>query len=123
MKTPITISLYDMRGRRGVSWAARIGLLAFLALCIWLSKGSTWWTLVTSCLFLFSMVSVSAQVVRPKHTKTDFAGLDDLQDWIDRQRAIEALERDFGRRQTVTLGAVENDTLRKYGASASEGDR
>lgn len=89
MKEPITINLYDHRGKRWVSWLARMALYAFLALCIWLSNGSTWWTFVTGVLFLLTFFLHMAQLART--TKTDFRSLDELQVWLDRQKVIESL--------------------------------
>lgn len=89
MKEPITINLYDHRGKRWTNWLARMALYAFLALCIWLSNGSTWWTFVTGVLFLLTFFLHMAQLART--TKTDFRSLDELQAWLDRQKVIESL--------------------------------
>lgn len=91
MKEPITINLYDNRGKRWVSWLARMALYAFLALCIWLSNGSTWWTLVTGVLFILTILGMAHRVANPKGGKTEFFGLDELQAWLDRQKVIESL--------------------------------
>lgn len=91
MKDPITINLYDHRGRRWTNWLALMGLFAFLAFCIWLSNGSTWWTLVTGVLFLLVLLGTVRRMMLPEHSKTEFCGLDELQVWLDRQKVIEAL--------------------------------
>lgn len=91
MKEPITINLYDHRGRGWANWLARIGLFAFLLLCIYVSQGSTWWTLVTGVIFLLTVLGVARRVVNPEKGKTEFHGLDELQAWLDRQKVIESL--------------------------------
>lgn len=91
MKEPITITLYDNRGKRWANWLAHMGLFAFLALCIWLSQGSAWWTLVTGVLFILAILGMAHQLANPKVGKTEFCGLDELQVWLDRQKVIESL--------------------------------
>lgn len=89
--TKLTIRLFDYRGQRWAIWLSRLGLYALLALCIWLSKGSTWWTLVTSVLFLLTVILT--MIGMTTKAKSDFHGLDELQAWVDRQRAIEAIDK------------------------------
>lgn len=91
MKEPITINLYDMRGKGWKSWLFFAQHLAFLAFCIWLSQGSTWWTFVTGCLFLLVFFSRVASLV--KSSEMNFHSLDELQVWLDRQKLIESLPR------------------------------
>lgn len=91
MKEPITINLYDHRGRGWANWLARMGLFAFLLLCIYVSQGSAWWTLVTGVLFLLALFAMAHRAVNPEKGKTEFRSLDELQVWLDRQKVIEAL--------------------------------
>ncbi len=87
----MSVTLHDYRAKRAFLLAWRVSVLAVLVLCILLSKGSTWWTLVTSLMFLavFGLMMASIK----SGTERSFASLDDLQAWVDQQRAIEAIVR------------------------------
>lgn len=112
-RDPIIIHLHDGRGRRWTNWLARMGLFAFLALCIWLSNGSTWWTLVTGVLFLLALLGMAHRMVNPERSKTEFCGLDELQIWLDRQKVIEALPPG-----EIIINPRDSDILRRYGVQA-----
>lgn len=90
MSKPIEIKLRDTRRLWPRNLILNLSTFAFLALCIWLSKGSVWWTLVSSGLFLLAFASSAMHLVRD--TTTEFSSLDELQSWIDRQRAIDAMQ-------------------------------
>ena len=66
-----------------ISDLATFGLIL---LCIYVSQGSAWWTLVTGCMFLFFVVARAAQA-----TKSDgflhFYSLVEMRDWLDNQEA------------------------------------
>lgn len=115
MKEPITINLYDYRGKRWTSWLARMGLFAFLAFCIWLSQGSTWWTLVTGVLFLLVLLGAAHRAVNPERGKTEFCGLDELQVWLDRQKVIESLPPGEIIIDPADQERVRNATIRERG--------
>ena len=89
MSEPIIINLHDNRGRAWANWLGFIATLSFLAFCIWLSQGSTWWTFITGVLFLLVFFVRLAHVARANTTV--FRGLDELHAWLDQQRVIEAL--------------------------------
>lgn len=97
MSSPTTIALYDRRGREFTRWVKLIINYVILAFCIWLSQGSTWWTLVTGFLFLLIFASTAFWLMQEE--KNEFKSLDELQGWIDKQRAIEQVLSDHEARR------------------------
>lgn len=54
---------------------------SFLSFCIWLSQGSTWWTLVTGVMFLaFGFGKMAIIMKQNKHV---FKTKAELQKWVD----------------------------------------
>ncbi|XJC79891.1 hypothetical protein ACHFCA_34955 (plasmid) [Delftia tsuruhatensis] len=85
MKEEITLHLNT------ASLATRIAMTAMtfglLILCIVISRGSTWWTLVTGLLFLvYFAVCIAATGQR---TTRKFKTLGELESWIMRERTRE----------------------------------
>lgn len=81
-KKPQIIIYKESLAQSLISDLATFGLIL---LCIWVSQGSAWWTLVTGCMFLFFVVIRALQV-----SKSDaclrFYSLDDMQEWLSRQQ-------------------------------------
>lgn len=111
MKDPIIIHLHDGRGRSVSRWLRAIFLYSLLAFCVWLSRDSTWWTLVSGLLFLLTFFSTVASLAR--ESKTEFRSLDELQVWLDRQKVIEALPRG-----EIIIDPRDSEILRRYGVQA-----
>lgn len=65
-----------------ISDLATFGLIL---LCIWVSQGSAWWTLVTGCMFLFFVV-IRALAATKSENCLRFYSLDDMQEWLNKQR-------------------------------------
>lgn len=59
-----------------------------LLLCAYVSQGSAWWTLVTGVLFIGYFV-MQLQRFTNSDTMLRFHSLDDMQAWLDKQKAVE----------------------------------
>ena len=64
------------------SWAKDLFTLAVTAFMVYLSKDSTWWTLVTGTMFIgFLSIKVFALL---KESENKFDNTDDVRAWLDR---------------------------------------
>ena len=81
---PNTLVLLDDRNALVKSIISRILLFGLLGLCIWISKGSTWWSLFTCALFLM-YAWATASLIASKRVR-QFQGLDELAAWVEGQR-------------------------------------
>lgn len=81
---PQTLILCDDRNALLKSIVSRIVLFGLLGLCIWISKGSVWWSLFTCALFLM-YAWATASLIAGKRVR-QFQGLDELATWVEQQR-------------------------------------
>jgi len=54
---------------------------SFLAFCIWLSKGSTWWTFVTGFMFIMGTATKLSYIMGTRNK--DFKTKEELIQWAD----------------------------------------
>lgn len=85
-RTPF-ITLFDSRNSLLRQVTRSLVSFGSLGLCIWLSKGSAWWSLFTCALFLL-FAWVQASLIVQRH-RTVFASLDELAAWVEQQRQAE----------------------------------
>lgn len=78
---PTVIIYKESLAQSLISDLATFGLIL---LCVWVSQGSTWWTLVTGCMFLFFVL---ARLIAFTHSDSTlrFYSLDEVQRWLDKQ--------------------------------------
>lgn len=61
-----------------------------LAFCVYVSRGSTWWTFVSGLLFLSWLCGMAYKWADARETK--FGSWTEFKAWVDRQAAAEAQE-------------------------------
>lgn len=79
---PVVIIYKESLAQSIISDLATFGLLL---LCIWVSRDSAWWTLVTGCMFLFNVIMQAIAFTKSSNILR-FYSLDDMQEWINKQR-------------------------------------
>lgn len=85
-----SITIMDGRGSllyRLFSYAVVLSILAF---CIWLSKGSVFWTGLSGLLFIFFLFSLARSFVKDR-TK-NFTSFDEVIAWAEAKKRAEAIE-------------------------------
>lgn len=80
-KKPIVIIYKESLAQSLISDLATFGLIV---LCVWVSRDSAWWTLVTGCMFLFFIVMRALQASKSDNCLR-FYSLDDMQHWLNKQ--------------------------------------
>ena len=80
---PMIIIYKESLAQSIISDVATFGLIL---LCIWASQGSTFWTLVTGCMFLFFVV-VRAAMLTKSDCHLRFFSLTEMREWLDKQEA------------------------------------
>lgn len=76
-----TFKILDVRSTALQSIGRSLVSYSLLAFCIWLSRGSTFWTLVCGLIFL---IGFAAQVASLTGTATNkFRSVKELQDWAN----------------------------------------
>lgn len=68
------------------SLIADLATFGLILLCIWVSRGSAWWTFFTGCMCLFFIVARALEA-----TKSDkclrFYSLDEMREWLEKREA------------------------------------
>lgn len=62
-----------------------LGTFGLLGLCIWVSQGSTWWTLVTGIIFITYICGLLANTIQKGRRIYSTAELRKLADQIDKE--------------------------------------
>lgn len=81
--TPTVIIYKESLAQSLISDIATFGLIL---LCIWVSRGSAWWTLITGCMFLFFIVARALEAAKSDKCLR-FYSLDEMREWLDKQGA------------------------------------
>lgn len=81
------IELID--GRRSLLsvWLSKLSSFAFLGICIYISRGSAWWTFFTATSFLLFLVIHVANFYETRWRK--FNSLQELIDWAEEEKGNE----------------------------------
>lgn len=85
-----SITIADSRGSRIHKLLNLVVVLSILAFCIWLSKGSVFWTGLSGLLFIFFLFALVAGLVKSK-TKT-LTSFDEVIAWAEAKKRAEAIE-------------------------------
>lgn len=83
--TPKVIIYKESLAQSIISDIATFGLIL---LCIWASQGSTFWTFVTGCIFLFFCV-VKAAVFTKSDRHLRFCSLTEMREWLEKEESKE----------------------------------
>lgn len=74
-KGKVKYMVFDKRESIAQAFVCNLGLFGMLALLIYISRGSNWWTLVTGCIFLLVLCARVAAVFKTRtnvfYTKAD----------------------------------------------------
>lgn len=74
-------AIFDKRQTLAEKVLSNASTLTLLAFCSWVSKDSTWWTIVTGLIFLFWFFTMAAKIY--KERQNEFETKADLQKWVD----------------------------------------
>lgn len=85
-----SITITDGRGSRIYQLFHYVVVLSIMAFCIWLSKGSVFWTGLSGLLFIFFLFALVASLVKSK-TKT-LTSFDEVIAWAEAKKRAEAIE-------------------------------
>lgn len=78
---PTVIVFKESLAQSVISDFATFGMIL---LCVWVSRDSAWWTLVTGCIFLFFVVARALETTKGERCLR-FYSLDELREWVDKQ--------------------------------------
>ena len=80
---PKIVILKESLAQSLISDTATLGMIL---LCVYVSQGSKWWTLVTGYMFLFFVVCRAAAALKSDQCLR-FYNINDLRKWVDEQEA------------------------------------